>query len=506
MAPITVNSPWRNLGSVSLAVWQKRIKDAGGLSRVAAKEVWEAANNGTKDSAFMLEMLDRESSYASNFSHIPAYLNDPWNLQIDGEGIQFDSIVDCVRAWKARMYSLTYKDGVYAKTTSIQQMINEYAPKSDGNDPVGYAAALVAGINRNGLESGGTPVPTTPTTYDYSHGVMPKVTQYPVADARKFAGNIDPASHIIRAFVIHSAYGYLESTAEYFAEGNALTDFMVGNMLDGSADDGKVYQFNDPNGKRYSHSSGPVSNPIEDAAKFLEIYGPNPSVINMYTTALERTCTPGGAGAVSEKEHKQRVALIAFWANKYGKYLFDKTGEHRFTADTFPLIPSENNRSFLIYHGEINDDKRLTCPDPQVRATLDRIIADVKVLLTSWQRGVGTPPVDPPIDPPGEYAPIKPIANLVKFTHEINKDKIPAVVSDAGMDYIFVYDRVKAIKDTPRRQTAELNALPIGQTIKKDEEFAVWWLFETADGKKWYLTSYWTRVLVEDTERIKDAA
>lgn len=344
--------------------------------------------------------------------------------------------------------------------------------------------------------------PPPVATYNYGNGVLPSIEKIAVSEGNKFAGYINPADHIIRAFVIHSAYGSLEGTTSYFQQGNALTDYMVGNSSDGSSLDGRLRQFNDPNGARYSWASGPVSNPIEDAAKFLEIYGPNKEVVNMYTTALERS--GDSRNAVTEKEHAKRIALIAYWANRYGKYLKDKTGEDRFTCDTFPLIPSENNRSFLIYHGEINSDKRTSCPDSAVRATIDRIVADVRALLGSWQRsGVPIPPAPDDPDPQAQYAEPKPVAELQAYK---DKDAAPSFVKVGNDTFVFVNDRVRATKNTPRYQTAKVDGAKIGADIKKGEEFAVLWLFFDEKGTGWFVTPWWSRVLADDTQRIKDAA
>lgn len=155
MTTITKDTPWRHLGRVPFSVWQKRITDAGGLTEAAGYDVWLACGD---DSALMLEFLHAESSYSSDFDAIPASYKDPWNLQIDGKGIKFDSIADCARAWRERLYSTTYKGGIYTKTKTIYDLISTYAPRSDGNDPDGYAAKVVAGMERNGFD----PPVTTP--------------------------------------------------------------------------------------------------------------------------------------------------------------------------------------------------------------------------------------------------------------------------------------------------------------------------------------------------------
>lgn len=41
--------------------------------------------------------------------------------------------------------------------------------------------------------------------------------------------------------------------------------------------------------------------------------------------------------------------------------------------------------------------------------------------------------------------------------------------------------------------------------IGAGEEFNVTWLVRAVDGKEYYITDYWTRIKVEDTERVGDA-
>jgi len=151
------NTPWRHLGKVPLAIWHKRITDAGGLSEAAERDVWEACGD---DSALMLAMLRAESSYASNFAAIPASNRNPWNLQIAGVGLWFASIREAALAWRVRLYDPRYKQGIYTRTTTIADLIGVYAPKSDGNDTEGYIAKVVATINDNGFD----PPVTTPST------------------------------------------------------------------------------------------------------------------------------------------------------------------------------------------------------------------------------------------------------------------------------------------------------------------------------------------------------
>lgn len=154
---ISRESSWRHLGAVPLTIWQKRINDAGGLSEAAERRVWGACGD---DSALMLAFLRAESSYGSHFDAIPASFKNPWNLQLAGQGLRFSSIEAAANAWRERLYSTTYKGGIYTNAETISDLIYTYAPPTDGNDTEGYIAKVVAEINRNGFD----PPVTTPST------------------------------------------------------------------------------------------------------------------------------------------------------------------------------------------------------------------------------------------------------------------------------------------------------------------------------------------------------
>lgn len=394
----------------------------------------------------------------------------------------------------------SWEDGKVAQDTYGKKLVSRakqfYPEAPDQNNP----PVTPPSTPEEPIPGEGDPV----VTYNYDNGVKPQDTVlWAVSEGKKYAGWIDPDDHWVGIVFIHSAYGWLESTSDWFEGGNALTDAMVGNLLDGKALNGEMREYNNPYGNRYCYASGPVVNPIEDAAKFLELFGPSKEVINAHGSAIERTCDQQGRGAVTSEEHDSRVRRIAWLANNYGKYLKKTTGKDQFTCDTFPLIPSQNNRSFLAYHGEANAGKRETCPDPQVRATLNRIIADVRTILAGWQKGTATIPPQVPPDAMPTYSPVKPIDALQAYK---DKDAAPSFV-DVGSDtFIFVNDRVKATKATPRYQSANVSGEKIGPDIEKGLEFGVLWMFWDDKGTPWYITPYWTRVLVADTQRIADAA
>jgi hypothetical protein len=121
--------------------------------------------------------------------------------------------------------------------------------------------------------------------------------------------------------------------------------------------------------------------------------------------------------------------------------------------------------------------------------------ANVKRNITAIVVGEGKPE-------PVKYATPVQIAAL-----DIAGGTPPAkMILDDGSLAIYVGDRVRAKKATPRLQRSSASALRIGPDIKAGEEFDVDWLIQTAPGEPWFYYTPWdTRVIADDCERISDA-
>ena len=124
-------------------------------------------------------------------------------------------------------------------------------------------------------------------------------------------------------------------------------------------------------------------------------------------------------------------------------------------------------------------------------------------ILQEVRKGVTATTPTPTTPPPSEYAPPIPIPYLETMAGG-DPNTLAAIVTDEGTDYIYVNDGVRAIRDTPRLQRANPGAARVGKHIRKGQEFTVAWMLTANDGRQYYLTPAWTRVLVRDTERIQD--
>lgn len=251
----------------------------------------------------------------------------------------------------------------------------------------------------------------------------------------------DLGARDIKAVVWHRMYGTLWGTDSYFrtdAVDKALTDYGVGvAATDGAANAGVILMWNDPNGRRSPWASGPVNNPIDDGAKFVNLYGRN--AVNQHAVSIEIS-GESGSTALDAKARASIVALTAYYADQYGKRLAAKGKQFDYT--TWPYIPSEDNRSFVMWHGEIYDGKRNSCPGAVVQAATDGMFAEIKAILEQYQSGgetVPEPPAPPVYATPQPPASGNSVVNGRYFlahaqTYTLTKAVTPRIYADPGSD------------------------------------------------------------------------
>jgi hypothetical protein len=239
-------------------------------------------------------------------------------------------------------------------------------------------------------------VPTTPEEpMAITFGKVPR----PVYQNRVIANSgawADQGQRTIRAAVWHRMYGSLWGTDGYFrgeAINKALTDYGVGvSATDGAAQAGVILMWNDPLGRRSPHASGPVDDPIGDGAKFVEYWPINRDAVSIEVSG-------SGGTALDAKARNAVVDLTAYYADQYGKLLASQGKQFDYT--NWPYVPHEDNRSFVIWHGEVNGDKRGSCPGAVVESQTASMIAEIGEILKQYQAdGVVTEPPPPPPPPP----------------------------------------------------------------------------------------------------------
>ncbi len=294
---------------------------------------------------------------------------------------------------------------------------------------------------------------------------------------------------------LHRMLGSLVGTDGYFARNDvaALTDFGVGVEVTDGSKAGHIYQWSDPTGFMSGWASGPVSAPYGDGKRIVDRYGV--VAVNRDGVSVEisgRETTP-----IDDVSWKEIVHLCAWWVDFM-----------RIPYNT--RVNPATGINYLIWHNEFTNGTGKQCPFDVVRTRTNQLYNDIAAFLRPYQTGALVDPSVPPLPTPlpipePKYAPPVPIAALVEFS-DWEADSMKAVVTDEGREFVFVNDLVRAKRDTPRLQYAHKGSKHIGPIIKAGEQFGVRWIVKSSDGRLFYISPYWTRVLVDDTERIKDAA
>lgn len=186
---------------------------------------------------------------------------------------------------------------------------------------------------------------------------------------------------VVEGVVLHRMIGTLAGTDGWFHAGHAATAYGVGvAATDGTANSGKIIEWIDPlNGHWYGESSGPVSSPYGDGAKFVQRFGVGR--VNPQTVALEISGnydTP-----LDDAARAAIVNWIAYWADR-----------RKIPWSEFPNVPGQD-RSFVHWHQEFTIGTGKVCPGPQVMNETSALIKRVSVVLGEYQTGVPAP--KPPV-------------------------------------------------------------------------------------------------------------
>jgi hypothetical protein len=168
---------WRHLGDVPRSAFRSEFARLGSPMLDEADAIHEAAR---PHSALCLAMMWVEQKFAT-LSSIPTAFHNPLSLArpdgspADGDDRweRYDSWADGVRAWRERITSTTYKPsnpGVYARTTTLEDLIEVYAPPSE-NDSGRYVRQV---RERLAAVQGETPDPEHEETGESGTGPFAK--------------------------------------------------------------------------------------------------------------------------------------------------------------------------------------------------------------------------------------------------------------------------------------------------------------------------------------------
>lgn len=450
-------SDWRTYGDVPFSVWERTIRDAGGPALLAGEAAWQAAK---PHSALALAMLKAESSYGTDFNLNTPGNQNPLNLRPpSGDGyMRYPSYPAAMRAWRERITSPDYKQGIYAKTKSLEDLIHVYAPSSDNNNEAAYVAAIERLFDQWGVTPKETPMPDL---------VFGKVT-HPAFIDRPISkpegkGQNDLGQRTVKGVVWHRILGTLWGTDSYFrGPVAALTDYGVGVLAtDGEARDGQILRWNDPLGRQSGWASGPVNGAYGDGLAFVNTYGID--AVNRDQASIEISGnydTP-----LSEQARESIAALTAYWAD-----------QAELPWDVFPIVPGDGF-SFVRWHQEFTLGTGKVCPGPVVMGETSALIERARQIMRAAQTG------GKPATPPAYAAPELPawFADSLTELH-------PGDQTEDGVRYRTMRRNFKVKVQTTRRSKPDPASPVSGPKLPAGELLFGERLVE-ANGKSFLLTN-----------------
>lgn len=456
---ITVNTPWRSLGDVDFETWRRVIDAADGDPALLDHACYDAARG---DTVLCLGMLEAESSYFRRFRLNKRENNNPLNLRPpSGDGyMAYQNVAMGIAAWWDRIQSLTYKGGIYARTVSIADLVNVYAPPTDNNDSDAYARKLCDRANAIFKEE------TMPTTLVFGNVTHPPFANRPIVKVEGVGQN-DLGQRRVRGVTWHRMIGTLNGTDGWFRRPDvrALTDYGIGVMAtDGPSLDGAIYRWNDPLGRQSGWASGVYSSAAYgDGAAFVATYGVD--AINRDRASIEISGnydTP-----LSDASRDAIARLTAYWAD-----------QARIPWDVFPIVP-EDGFSFICWHNEFGPDfGQKVCPGSVVMQETAALIERTRAILKAGQL-VETVTLKP--------QPVYAAPALPDWWESSIAQLWPSDVREGDIRYRVMRRNFEAVADTIRRSAPNVRAAPSGPKLRAGEKVRGERLVE-AD-RQWVLTN-----------------
>lgn len=313
-------------------------------------------------------------------------------------------------------------------------------------------------------------------------------------------------SRDIIGLVQHETQGIMGGYArqKFFSVGgerglDAMVDYDV-------ARDGWIYQFNDPftsnmipwasgGGKAGPNRNNPDGKAVDNR------YGSRFGGVNSVYAAAE--FEKDDTGFLNDDQIEAGARLTAFIAamNDY------PANDWKYPDSIGGDIPTSTDHDVISLGTNCEQQ-------PSDRAKMEKRVPE---LLTAFYAGesvargavigggTGTDSGDPPTSGPSTptYAPAA-IVEALKPYMDADPNTVPPVIRAEGSDWIYVNDRVKVTRTTPRLQRASKTALRVGDDLKKGQDFTAKFMVKASTGDWYYLTAMFTRVQAADTSRSKD--
>ena len=163
-----MSTDWRTLGDMAIGDWVAELERLGSPLLAESAAAHAAARPHTR---LALAMSFHETKHGTLFTvtGFDAGFKNPLALMVDGQYARFPNWAAAFAEWRRRLTDPTYKSGVYARTTTLSELIHEYAPASAGNDEARYLEAVTECLTAFSKETNMT-YPSYPVLMDATTG------------------------------------------------------------------------------------------------------------------------------------------------------------------------------------------------------------------------------------------------------------------------------------------------------------------------------------------------
>lgn len=154
---------WRDIGPTTFEAFEAEIRSRAPRSPLLAevRAIYDAVRDHSRLFLGMCWIEDRFNTDPSD--NFPITNRNLMNMKTpDGSGwMKFDSYAAGSKGWLDRITSPTYKNGIYAKTETVEDLVMVYAPPYDSNDVPNYVATIGVIVDElKALEADQSPTPT----------------------------------------------------------------------------------------------------------------------------------------------------------------------------------------------------------------------------------------------------------------------------------------------------------------------------------------------------------
>lgn len=515
---ITPETPWRESGDTTAAAFAAELARARSPMHAEAAAIFEAAR---PNSLLVLAHSFAENKHDTVGRLITPDMKNFMALRPRGYPEEtgerngfatFASYADCVRAWRRRLTDASIDTGRtpknYAEARTLLEYCTVYNPTGDvhpitglANEPARYCNELLETINRLPAAAGPTPEDPIVSDLNQSKGLipMPKFEKWLATDKVEGVGMNRLGPRTLRGIVFHRA----QSDGQAFRDAvgwlrrpdvQGLTDFYVDN------NSAKLFRINEITGTA-ADMAGWANGPYNEAAAsadaraFVAKYGPGfaaasgvgaASVINNDLESIEV------AGNYGDPISEATKGVLVQWAASRAQDLGVRW-------DKFPIGPE--GLTVIYGHREFCGTAFKECPGHVVWEFVNGELIDrVKELMRRYQTGeiASAPAGEQPAAPATVYAKadVPPI---------LKKAPYPSFGSIGEASATLVNDQYRALAETPVLQYADRASKPVRAALQKGEDVAILYVFE-ANGERWGLSRWGSRIPLKDMERIADSA